>query len=119
MRTGVCIEISPVDRRRLEAVIRNRNSPEKNLWRTRIIGLTDADASTKAIMREIGKAKTCVGRWQERFAEDGVARLLRDKTQPSRVPPLDPAVVDRVVSLTLDDPLTPPHQINKSVSRRQ
>ena len=55
-------------------------------------------------MRETGKSKTCVWRWQARFAEAGVDGLLRDKTRPPRIPPLDAAVVERVVALTLTDP---------------
>ena len=35
---------------------------------------------------------------------DGVDGLLRDKTRPSRIPPLDPEVAERVVALTLADP---------------
>jgi transposase len=55
-------------------------------------------------MRRTGKSKTCVWRWQERFAEDGVDGLLRDKTRPSRIPPLGADVYEEVVALTLDDP---------------
>jgi hypothetical protein len=36
-------------------------------------------------MRQTGKSKTCVWRWQERFATEGVEGLLRDKTRPSRI----------------------------------
>ncbi len=43
-------------------------------------------------------------RWQERFAQEGIAGLWRDKTRPSRIPPLGPEVAERVVALTLDDP---------------
>ena len=39
-----------------------------------------------------GKAKTVVWRWQERFIEEGVMGLWRDKTRPSRIPPLCPGV---------------------------
>ena len=35
---------------------------------------------------------------------EGVAGLLRDKTRKPGLPPLPPAVVDRVVALTLGDP---------------
>jgi hypothetical protein len=49
-------------------------------------------------------AKTAVWRWQERFMQAGVEGLLRDKTRPSRIPPLSPDVVQRVVTLTLADP---------------
>ena len=55
-------------------------------------------------MRRTGKSKTCVWRWQERFAEEGCDGLLRDKTRPSRIPPLGAEVAERVVALTLTDP---------------
>ena len=51
-------------------------------------------------------AKTCVWRWQQRFMEEGVRGLLRDKTRPSRVPGHGPEVAERVVALTLADPPT-------------
>jgi hypothetical protein len=55
-------------------------------------------------MRRTGKSKTCVWRWQERFAAEGFDGLLRDKTRPSRIPPLGLDVGERVVALTLVDP---------------
>jgi transposase len=59
---------------------------------------------TNAIMRETGKCKTCVWRWQERFAVEGLDGLLRDKTRPSRIPKLDPSVAEWVVALTMEEP---------------
>ena len=56
------------------------------------------------LMRRTAKSKTCVWRWQQRFMEEGFDGLLRDKTRPSRLPPLGPQVVERVVALTLTDP---------------
>jgi hypothetical protein len=35
----------------------------------------------------VGKGRTVVWRWQERFMHEGVAGLTRDKTRPSRIPP--------------------------------
>jgi hypothetical protein len=55
-------------------------------------------------MRQTGKSKTCVWRWQERFMEDGFDGLLRDKTRPSRIKPLGAEAAARVVALTLGDP---------------
>jgi hypothetical protein len=56
-------------------------------------------------MRRSGKSKTCVRRWQERFMAAGVEGLLRDKTRPSRIPPLGSQVAERVVALTQSEPL--------------
>jgi transposase len=55
---------------------------------------------TVEIMRQTGKSKPAVWRWQERFMRDGVEGLLRDKTRPSRIPPLGDVVAERVLMLT-------------------
>src|SRR6266852_3078714 len=88
-------------------MLRDRNSPQKHVWRARIILLTAASAGTVAIMRALGKDKRAVWRWQERFMQEGVAGLTRDKTRPSRIPPLPAETVDRVVALTNHPP---PHE---------
>src|SRR5665213_3317929 len=104
MRIGVSIKVSPSDCRRLEALVGNRNAAQKHVWRARIVLLSAQGMGTVAIMRLTGKSKTCVWRWQERFAEEGVDGLLRDKTRPSRIPPLGPEVAERVIALTLSSP---------------
>jgi transposase len=104
MRTGIIVEVTAADRARLEAVVSDRNSPQKHVWRAEIVLLTAKGCGTSEIMRRTGKAKTAVWRWQERFMQAGVDGLLRDKTRPSRIPPLAPEVAERVVVLTLGDP---------------
>ena len=104
MRTGISIEVSASDRRRLEALVRDRNAAQKHVWRARIVLLSGDGVGTVGIMRRTGTSKTCVWRWQERFAEEGFEGLLRDKTRPPRIPPLGPEVAERVVALTLADP---------------
>jgi transposase len=104
MRKHVVVDASAADRARLEAVAANRNSPQKHVWRATIILLTADGLGTVEIMRRTVKSKTCVWRWQERFMAAGVDGLLRDKTRPSRVPPLPAEVVERVIALTRNDP---------------
>jgi transposase len=70
----------------------------------RIIVLTADGEGAVAITRAVGKGKTVVWRWQERFMQEGVEGLTRDKTRPSRIPPLPAATVDRVVALTNQAP---------------
>ena len=100
MRTGISITVSPSDRQRLEAIIRDRTTAQKHVWRARVVLLTAEGLGTNAIMRETGKSKTYVWRWQERFMEEGVDGLLRDKTRP----PVNRETVERVVALTLEPP---------------
>src|SRR5712671_666848 len=105
MRKDIVVDVSAADRARLEAIVTDRNSPQKHVWRARIVLLTGEDLGTVEIMRRTGKSKTCVWRWQERFMQAGVDGLLRDKTRPSRIPPLGAEVAARVVALTQTDPL--------------
>src|SRR6187455_937549 len=104
MRTGVSIILKPADRRRLRALARDRNAPHKHVWRAEIVLLSADAVGTNEIMRQTGKSKTCVWRWQERFMQEGYDGLLRDKTRPSRIQPLGSTINERVVMLTQTDP---------------
>ena len=104
MRDGISVEVSAADRDRLERVVADRNSPQKHVWRARVILATGAGCGTAEIMRRAGVSKPSVWRWQRRFMDAGVEGLLREKTRKPGLPPLPPSVVDRVVELTLADP---------------
>ena len=106
MRTGISLTLKPSDRRRLAALARDRNAPHKHVWRAEIVLLSAGGVGTNEIMRQTGKSKTCVWRWQERFMQEGYGGLLRDKTRPSRIPPLGPDITERVVMLTQTEPPT-------------
>jgi transposase len=104
MRQGTAVHVSQADRLHLEAIVADRNSPQKHVWRAEVV-LAAADGhGTTAIGRRAGLSRPSVRRWRERFAQEGVAGLLRDKTRKPGTPPLPPAVVGRVVELTLDEP---------------
>ncbi|MFQ5438948.1 MAG: IS630 family transposase [Paracoccaceae bacterium] len=107
MRSGITVTVSAADRRRLAAVVADRNAPQKHVWRARIVLLTADGLGTAAIMRETGKSKTCVWRWQERFMAEGVDGLLRDKSRPPGKAPVADDKVAEVVRLTL---APPPHE---------
>src|SRR6202142_826404 len=107
MRPGISVKLKPRDRRHLEAIVGDRNAPQKQVWRAEIVLLSAEGIGTVEIMRRTGKSKTCVWRWQERLAAGGVDGLLRDKTRPSRVKPLGQETIDRVVALTATEP---PHE---------
>jgi transposase len=104
VREGITVEVSVADRARLEAIVADRNSPQKHVWQARIVLLTADGVGTNEIMRRTDISKVTVWRWHERFMQVGVAGLLRDKTRPSRIPPLPASVRERTVALTLGDP---------------
>ena len=88
MRTGITLSVSDDDRRRLAALVKDRNTPQKHAWRAEIVLLSAEGIGTNEVMRRTGKSKTCVWRWQERFMEEGFEGLLRDKTRPRVFPRL-------------------------------
>ena len=98
------MKVSAADRRQLAAIAADRNSPQKHVWRAQIVLLTAQGCGTAEIMRRADASKTTVWRWQERYMTDGVGGLMRDKTRPSRIPPLEAEVMARVVSATLANP---------------
>ena len=97
MRKGVEVRLGPGERERLEAVIGSGNSPQKHVWRARIVLLSAAGAGTMAIQRQTGKGKPTIWRWQARFMAEGVDGLLREATRPAGKPPLTPETIERVV----------------------
>src|SRR4051812_16759755 len=104
MRQGTTIDVSPADGCRLDAIVADRNSPQKHVWRARV-ALVAADGHGPRALGGRGALSTPpVRRWRERFAQEGVAGLLRDKTRKTGTPPLPPTTVDGVVELTLNEP---------------
>src|SRR2546421_504533 len=99
-RDDICIYVSPSNRARLAALIGDRNTPSKVVWRAEIVLATADGHGTNEIMRRTGKSKPCVWRWQERYIEEGVEGLMRDKTRPSRKPPLPEKIKVAVLTKT-------------------
>jgi Winged helix-turn helix len=104
MRAGIVVKVTPEDRCRLEAIIGDRNAPQKHVWRAKIILATADGCGTAEIMRRSGKAKPVVWRWQARFMVEGVDGLLRDKTRNPGKPPLATATVQKVIDLVTGPP---------------
>lgn len=104
MCAGKSLTVSFGDIRRLKPLVHDRNASQKHVWRAEIVLPTAEGVGTNEIMRQTGKPKTCVRRWQERFIEEGFNGLLRYKTRRSRVKPLGTEAAERVVALALAEP---------------
>jgi len=104
MRAGVEVRLGPGDRERLEAVVGSGNSPQKHVWRARIVLLSAEGIGTMEIQRRTGKGKPTIWRWQARFMAEGVDGLLHEATRPAGKPPLTSEVIERVVEMTLAEP---------------
>src|SRR4051812_22312883 len=104
MRKGVEVRLGLGDRERLEVVIGSGNSPQKHVWRARIVLLSADGVGTMAIQRQTGKGKPTIWRWQARFMAEGVEGLLHEATRPAGNGGLPAAVIERVVEMTLAEP---------------
>ena len=107
------ISVSAADRERMVRLVRDRNTPQKLVWRARIVLLASDDLRAGAIAAAVGKSLLTVRRWRRRYVVKGVDGLLKDATRPSRVKPLPPATIKRVVHMTLHE--KPPNAIQWSV----
>ena len=114
MRDGITFSLSEADCQRLSDIAAAPLSPQKHVWRTRIVLLSSDGLGTSAIMTATGKSKTCVWRWQERFMHEGVDGLLRDKSRPPGRAPVPPKRVAEIVRLTQE---TPPHEATHWTAR--
>ena len=103
IKTEACIWLSPADRATLEDWVSGRNTPQKLVWRARIVLLSADRVGVMAVTRAVGKSKVTVARWQERYLTKGIAGLRRDATRPGRKPPLSVASIEQVVHKTLHE----------------
>ena len=92
------------DRERLTALVADRNRPHKHVQRARIILCSDERLPVLQIAKRVGVSRPAVWRWQQRFAEEGVEGLLRDKTRPPGKAPVPPETVAQVLAITCSEP---------------
>ena len=92
------------DRERLAAIVEDRNRPQKHVQRATIILLSAERLTAVAIAARSGASRPSVWRWQQRFAEEGVDGLLRDKTRKPGRAPLAPATIAKILALPCGKP---------------
>ena len=78
------IHLSPEDQARLEGWVAGRNTPQKLVWRARIVLLWAQGVGVTAIVRATGKTKRTAYRWRDRYLACGAAGLERDATPAFR-----------------------------------
>jgi len=91
----------------LQALIANRNTARKLVWRAEMVLATADGCGTFEIMRRAKTSKPTVWRWPARYLDEGVNGLRRDKFRPSRAPPLPMETRLKVITRTVQE--TPPN----------
>jgi biotin operon repressor len=77
----VCIILGAPNRKRLTAIVSDRNRQRKHIERAQVILASAERGPVQQIAAQLGVSRPMVWRWQQRFAEEGVDGLLRDKTR--------------------------------------
>jgi hypothetical protein len=77
MRKIERISVSPADGERMERLVRDRNTPQKVVWRARIVLLASDGMTATAIAAAAGKSLLTVRRWRRRYAAAGVDGFLK------------------------------------------
>jgi hypothetical protein len=104
MAQTVCIVLGDEDRLRLAAIVGDRNRPHKHVQRARIVLLSANRLPVLVVARQTEVSRPAVWRWQQRFAEQGVDGLLRDKTRKPGKKPLPAATVAQILALPCGKP---------------
>ena len=104
MGQTVCPLLGVDERVQLTAIVGDRNRPQKHVQRVNIILLSAAKLPVLEVARRTGASRPAVWRWQQRFAEEGVDGLLRDKTRKPGKAPLSTTRIAQVLALPCGEP---------------
>ena len=102
-RDDICLYLGPANRAELEALLANRNTARKLVWRAEIVLAMADGCGTVEIMRRAKTSKPTVWRWQARYLDEGIDGLRRDETRPSSVPPLPRETRLKVITKTVQE----------------
>ena len=106
------------ERAHLAAVIDDRNRPRKHVQRAQIIFHSAARLPVLDVARRSGVSRPAVWRWQQRYAEQGIDGLLRDKTRKPGRAPLPLETVAKVLALPCSEaPGTATHWTGRAVAK--
>ena len=104
MSQTACVLLDEADRVRLAEIVGDRSRPLKHVLRARIVLVSAERLPVLEVAERAGVSRPAVWRWQQRFGEEGVDGLLRDKTRPPGTPPHTAGTVAEVLALTCSEP---------------
>ena len=113
-RNDICLYLAPNNRPQLQALLADRKTSRKLVLQAEIVLAMADGCGTNEIMQRTNISKPTVWRWQARYLDEGIDGLWRDKTRPSRVPPLPRETRLKVLAKTVQK--TPPNAADWSRS---
>jgi len=95
------LEISDEQQRTLQAWIAARNTPQKVVFRSRIVLMAAAGKANRRIARELRTSRPTVILWRQRFREGGPAALTEEAPGRGRKPRISSDKIKQIVEATL------------------
>jgi transposase len=114
------LRVSQEDREWLEALVRSGKTPQRVALRARLVLGAAEGRPNHALAKELEISRPTVLTWRQRYAEAGVAGLLKDAPRPGRKKRIRPEKVEAIVNATLHT--TPPdatHWSVRTLAKRQ
>lgn len=102
MRVAAEIKLTETERTKLERFSKARNVAERMRERSKIILLAADGLENKEIAERLAQDPGKVGRWRKRYAEQGLAGIIKDKTRPGRIAPISAAKRSYIIKLTVE-----------------
>jgi transposase len=96
------VRMTPEDRAVLEARVRAPTTEQRDVFRARIVLLSDEGRSTRSIVRAVETMPRTVSLWRGRFSREGLAGLT-DKPRPGSVAKYNAETGKRILAV-LDRP---------------
>jgi transposase len=114
------LAISPEHLRTLEAWIAARNTPQKVVFRSRIVLLAAEGKANRRIAQELRTSRPTVILWRQRFAEGGPTALTEEAPGRGRKPGISSDKVKQIVDATLQSkPKAATHWSVRSMAQAQ
>ena len=112
-KTASALVLSEEERGTLEAWVAARNTPQKVVFRSRIVLLAAENTSHRAIARRLGTTRDTVLVWRRRFTLGRTVALTEEAPGRGRKPQIRAEKVKQIVEATLQT--TPPNATHWSV----
>jgi transposase len=118
MRVAVAVVLSDEDREHLERLARGRKVAARVVERARIILLASEGKQNQEIAKTCGVTRRTVGVWRRRFAEQGIAGILKDAPRTGRRRTLSEEVIREIVRKTTQEtPASRTHWSTRSLAK--
>ena len=100
-KPAAALRVSREDREWLETLVRSGKTPQRVALRAQMVLGAAEGRPNHALAKELGISRPTLLLWRQRYAEAGVAGLLKDAARPGRKKRIRPEKVEAIVNATL------------------